>query len=146
MFQNKLYVFAARLNVVKNARGLQLLFQKLNRLKYKTKQLEQNYQKTKNYSCVVPVHLFLVANYLQPSQIISLDTPLESFSHFNSLVWTWTKKVQLILLHCWMHVQNQLHVFSSPNSPLLQLWLNFVPRLTFIQNNNYILMIRQNMF
>ena len=40
MFQN---VFAALLNVVKNTRGLQLLFQKLNRLKYKTKQLEQNY-------------------------------------------------------------------------------------------------------
>lgn len=43
MFQNKIYVFAALLNVVKNTRGLQLLFQKLNRLKYKTKQLEQNY-------------------------------------------------------------------------------------------------------
>ena len=43
MFQNKFYVFAALLNVVKNTRGLQLLFQKFNRLKYKTKQLEQNY-------------------------------------------------------------------------------------------------------
>ena len=32
MFQN---VFATLLNVVKNTRGLQLLFQKLNRLKYK---------------------------------------------------------------------------------------------------------------
>ena len=43
MFQNKLYVFAALLNVVKNTRGFQLLFQNLNRLKYETKQLEQNY-------------------------------------------------------------------------------------------------------
>ena len=60
MFQN---VFAALLNVVKNTRGLQLLFQKLNRLKYKTKQLEQNYYKTKNYFRVTPVHLILVANY-----------------------------------------------------------------------------------
>ena len=54
MFQN---VFAALLNVVKNTRGLQLLFQKLNRLKYKTKQLEQNYFR------VTQEHLTLVADY-----------------------------------------------------------------------------------
>lgn len=56
MFQNKLYVFAALLNVVKNTRGLQLLFQKLNKLKYKTKLLENKklflcYTSTFNSGC-----------------------------------------------------------------------------------------------